>query len=173
MYKEEAYYNNDGERVFSRSVQFTGRFNDTRGYSFYAFGKAINFRIQEYPAALTKPDIGNLVLLAQHLQLDTNALMYRSNKGKKPMDLERIGAVLGTRERQTHRFIQKMISLGIMKKVAVKNEAAKQIQYVMNPGYFLNGKFISHSLYWTFHKELEKVLPGWVHEKYRNEVGEE
>lgn len=167
MYKEEAVYNNDGEKVYSRSIQFTGRFHDNRGYSLYANGKSINFRLQEYPPSLNKNDLANLVLLAHHLQLDTNALTYRTNKGKKPMDIERMGKVIGIGERQARRFIKKTMNMGIIKRVAVTTlGGVKTVQYVMNPVYFLNGKHISDYLYWTFQEQLDKVLPVWAKEQY-------
>ena len=44
MYKEITYYNNDGKKVFNRTVSFTGIFHEEKGYALYSFGKTISTR---------------------------------------------------------------------------------------------------------------------------------
>lgn len=159
MHKEEAFYNSNGEKVFSRTTRFTGRFHEEKGYSLYAHGKSICSRTIDFPPGMNKTDIANMVLLSKHLLPETNVLGYRNSKGKQPMALDRIAVTIQTGERQTQRFIKKMMDLGLMKRNGQ--------EYVVNPLYFLNGKMISDSLYWLFQEELDLHLTAWVRDTYR------
>lgn len=163
MHKEESYYNTNGEKVFSRTTRFTGRFHEDRGYLLYVHGQTISSRIIDFPQVMSKIDIANLSILSRHLQPNTNVLAYRGNKGKLPMDIDRIAKVLNVEERQTKRFIKKMMELHMMKVTIIGDET----RYIINPLYFHNGKSINDSLYWLFQEQLDVHLPKWAIEKYR------
>lgn len=167
MYKQISYINNDGESVHSYAVSFTGRFHDSNGYSLYAYGKTINTRTTvRFPKEMNKSDVANMLFLAVHLQMKTNVLVYRTKKGNVPMKVKQISDVIGTQDRQTQRFLSKMIGLGMMKKVTINATDIKVVRYLINPLFFLNGKAISDELYWLFNEELNKVLPKWVQDEY-------
>lgn len=175
MHKEIAYYNDDGEKIWNRTTTFRGRFNDDRGYSLYAHGKTINSRkTVEFPSTMNKLQIANMMLLSKHLQLDTNVLVYRTNKGYIPMTVKQIGDIISTQDRQTRRYINKMIQLQLMSrqivKTMVRNKVHKEIHYIINPLYFMNGKTISDNLYEVFRGSMDKHLPPWVVDKYTNRI---
>lgn len=175
MYKEIAYYNDDGEKIWNHTSSFKGRFNDDRGYSLYAHGKTINSRkTVDFPSEMNKLQIANMMLLSKHLKADTNVLVYRTNKGDAPMTIKHIGNVIGTQDKQTRRFIGKMIQLQLMSRhVAMtmeRNKIHKEIQYIINPMYFMNGKTISIHLYEIFRGSMDKHLPTWVVDKYQKRM---
>ncbi len=177
MYKQISYINNDGESVHSYAVSFTGRFHEKNGYSLYAYGKTINTRTTvSFPEGMNKNDIANMLLLSKHLMPNVNVLGYRTNKGNVPMKVKQIGDVIDTQDRQTRRFITKMTQLHLLKRkivpVVVGEEVHKEVHYIINPLYFLNGKTISDSLYWTFNEELGEHLPQWVHDEYTKRANE-
>lgn len=168
MHKEEAYYNNDGEKMFSRSVHFTGRFHDDKGYSLYAYGNTINSRKKTpFPSDMTKTEIANMVLLSRHLALNSNELVYKSKDKYVPMKRKHIGKAIDLEERQAYRFISKMLKLKMIAKVDVPIMGGTEERYLMNPIYFLNGKHIGDFLYWTFQEQLDKEIPIWAREQYR------
>lgn len=168
MYKEEAYYTNDGERVISKTSHFTGRFHEERGYSLYAYGNTISSRISvSYPSGMSKTDIANMMILSKKLLPNVNVVGYKGNKGYKPMNIVQMGEVVGLKERQAYRFIKKMVSVGMMVRSATPILGGHEIQYIVNPLFFLNGKFISDFLYGLFKEQLDETLPQWVRERYR------
>lgn len=175
MYKEIAYYNDDGEKIWNRTTSFKGRFNDERGYSLYAHGKTINSRkTVDFPSEMNKLQMANMLLLSKHLKADTNVLVYRTNKGDAPMTIKHIGNIIGTQDKQTRRFVTKMIQLQLMSQQVVKtierNEIHKEIHYIINPMYFMNGKTISENLYEVFRGSMDKHLPSWVKDKYQKRL---
>jgi len=78
MFKKESIYNNDGELVTMRTMEYKGHFNDDRGYVAYYKGK--------------------MVRLSKYLQPDANYIGYKGNKVISPMDAMRIGEVIGVGE---------------------------------------------------------------------------
>ena len=172
MYKEEAVYNSDGEKVRSKITQFTGRFHEEKGYSLYAYGNTISGRKSvHFPKDMSKSEIANLALLSRHLSFGTNALVYKSKDKYIPMGRKQIGTVITLGERQNARFLKRMEALGIIKKVDAPIMGGTEERYIMNPLYYLNGKHISDYLYWTFQEHFERTLPAWVNEEYRKRKG--
>ncbi len=172
MYKEEAYYTNDGERVTTKTTHFTSRFHDEKGYALYAYGNTISSRISvSFPEGMSKTDIANMVLLAKKLQPFTNVLGYRGNKGYKAMDIKQMGKAIGLQERQAYRFIKRMTDIGMVARSVTPVLGGHEVQYIVNPLYFMNGKTISDSLYKIFQDQLDKQLPAWVKETYRKRTG--
>lgn len=168
MYKEEAFYNHNGERVSSKVTQFTGRFHDDKGYSLYAYGNTISGRKSvKFPSEMSKVDIANIALLSKHLALNTNDLVYKSKDKYIPMSRKQIGKVIGIGDRQTDRFLNKMSRLQMIVKADVPIMGGTEERYIMNPLYFLNGKHISDYLYWTFQEQLDQHLSLWIREEYR------
>lgn len=169
MIKEESFYNTEGEKVFSRTTRFTGRFHEDRGYLLYVHGQTISSRIIDFPQAMSKGDIANLSILSRHLQANTNVLVYRSSKGYMPMNKDRIEKVLNVQEQQARRFLKRMMDLNMMKLTINENET----RYFINPLYFHNGKSINDGLYWLFQEQLDVYLPDWAKEKYRKRKEQE
>lgn len=168
MYKEEAFYSRNGEKVRSRITEFVGRFHETKGYSLYAYGNTISGRKSvKFPSALTKNELGNMVLLSRHLAMYSNALVYKSKDKYIPMKRKHIGKVIGLEERQASRFLSKMQKMKMIVKSDVPIMGGTEEQYLLNPLYFLNGKHINDHLYWTFQEQLDEILPKWVKEQYR------
>ena len=168
MYQERILYNSDGEKVKTDTTYFTGRFNDDKGYALYAYGNTISSRIGvDFPPGMNKNDIANMVLLSRKLIPNTNMLGYRGHKRNKPMNTVQIGEVIGLQERQAYRFMKKMVSVGMIKRINAPIMGGHELQYIVNPLYFMNGKFINDELFTTFNDELTIHLPKWVQDKFK------
>jgi hypothetical protein len=115
---------------------------------------------------MNKADIGNMVLLSKKLLPIVNVVGYRGNKRNKAMTIKQMGTVIGLQERQAYRFIKKMIGLRMIAKYDAPISGGHEVQYVINPVYFLNGKTISDDLYWLFNDHLKEELPKWVQDEY-------
>ena len=171
MYKEEAYYTSDGEKVRSSTTHFTGRFHEDKGYSLYAYGNTISSRISvDFPSGMSKTDIANMMLLSKRLLPNVNVVGYRASKGHKPMNIVQMGNAIGLKERQAYRFIKKMIGLGMMVRAMTPILGGYEVQYIMNPLFFLNGKTISDPLYLLFQPQLDEHLPKWVRDTYKKRM---
>jgi len=134
-----------------RTTQYKGHFNDDRGYVAYYNSKTIMSRVDAvYPEGVKDTDIGKMVRLSKHLQPGANYLGYKGNKIIGPMDVVRIGGLIGVGESQTKRFIKRMTETGMI--------VRGMKRYYLNPIYFLNGKHVSDELYWLFHTQLNDVL---------------
>jgi hypothetical protein len=115
---------------------------------------------------MSKGDLANCYLLAEHLLLNTNTLGYRTKNGNKPMNLARIGEVVGIQERQAYRFFKRMEALRMIAKVDAPIMGGTQTEYIMNPLYFFNGKTIGDFLYWAFNDQLDEHLSQWIRKEY-------
>jgi len=69
-------------------------------------------------------------------------------------------------ERNTKDFVKRMIDLGIMAKAIVNSNEQIDVQYYLNPLYFLSSKYLSPGLYMLFRKQLDDHLPQWVIKKF-------
>lgn len=163
LYKKVSIYNTDGEEVHAHTSEFKGRFREN-GYLMYAHGQTISRRTNlKFPESMTKIDMANMDLLSAHLLPNLNVIGYRTKKGNEPMTAKQIGKVIGIEERQTRRFIKKMIEVRMMAKDGE--------QYVVNPLYFLNGKVITDYMYWLFEDHLNEYMTEWVRKTYRERKG--
>lgn len=159
-----------------QNTRISGRFHEEKGYLLYSHGDTIYSRKSvKFPIEASKLDIANMMLLSKHLLPNTNVIGYRTNRGTKPMGVDRLGKVVGTQDRQTRRFISKMERLHLMKRVKVNtvdsfHRVSESIQYIINPLYFFNGKKLSIFLYYTFMENLDAHLPKKIQEKYKQRL---
>jgi len=59
-----------------------------------------------------------------------------------------------------------MMDLGIIAKAIINTNEQIEVQYYLNPLYFISSKYLSPGLYMLFRKQLDKVLPAWVIQKF-------
>ena len=111
-------------------------------------------------------DIGRLHVLAENTYADTNMIAYYKNKKYYPAGIKEISEMIRLCERNTKDFLKKMIDLGIMAKAIVNSNEQIDIQYYLNPLYFLSSKYLSPGLYMLFRKQLDEYLPQWVIKKF-------
>ena len=166
--KKTQYINTDTGVIQKEDAKFvTAAFDDEKGYLFWArrnFAKS--FVDVDFPKSMTMKERGQMATLAKKMWSNTNMLGYRGNGGVKPYDDEQIGSIVGLKAYQGKSFVRKMIRVGMIAKVTVTTEGERVIQYYINPIYFFGSNRIPLNLYLIFKNQLDKVLPGWVLEKY-------
>ena len=166
--KKTQYINTDTGVIQKEDAKFvTAAFDDEKGYLFWArrnFAKS--FVDVDFPKSMTMKERGQMATLAKKMWSNTNMLGYRGNGGVKPYDDEQIGSIVGLKAYQGKSFVRKMIRVGMIAKVTVTTEGERVIQYYINPIYFFGSNRIPLKLYLIFKNQLDKVLPGWVLEKY-------
>jgi len=156
-----------GEVKYRQTQHIAAAFQEDKGYLFWArksFAKS--FLDIPYPESMTDIEIGRMARLAKKMLANTNMLGYRSNNRTRPMDAARIGKELGLKHRQSKKFVDKMIRLGMIAKVTVLTEKDKVIQYYINPIYFFSSNRIPLNLYLIFQVQLDRHLPEWVRDEF-------
>jgi group I intron endonuclease len=115
-------------------------------------------------------DIGRLHVLAENTYADTNMIAYYKNKKYYPAGIKEISEIIRLCERNTKDFVKRMIDLGIMAKAIVNSNEQIDVQYYLNPLYFLSSKYLSPGLYMLFRKQLDEHLPQWVINKFNEYI---
>lgn len=171
MIKEERFIDESTGEMMKKTTRFiSSAFDEEKGYLFWvrkSFAKS--FQDIDFPKEMTITDIGRMTVLSKHIWSNTNMLGYRGNGGVRPYNTDKIGRILGIKIRQTQRFIEKMIRLGVIKRVLVDGGGEKDTHFYINPIYFFSSNRIPLNLYLIFRKELDQHLPDWVKEKYAEE----
>lgn len=94
-------------------------------------------------------DLGKLFLLGRVMQ-EGNAIH---------LSIEGIAAVLSLSENRAYQFIQRMAKANVMKRHG-------RFLYI-NPLYLFVGKYMSRELYLLFKAPLDRVLPAWVIQEFK------
>ena len=81
-------------------------------------------------------------------------LKKREKSGMKPLDQEKICKILSLKERATREYLKKMNEYKIIRKIKYCGE----ISYVINPIYFLYGKWLSECAAYTFKDEISRTI---------------
>jgi len=173
MLKETRYIDEKtGEIKHSNVRHIAAAFDEERGYLFWArksFTKS--FIHVPFPKQMSCREIGRMAILSKQIWSNTNMLGRRIGRGIKPLTTKDIGRVIGVRERQAQRFIEKMVRLGMMARVKVKVENKTQIQFYLNPIHYFSSNRIPLNLYLIFKKQLDAFLPDWVKREYAVQKG--
>lgn len=111
-------------------------------------------------------DLGRLLVLAEHTYADTNMIAYYKNKKYYPAGIKEIAEMIRLCERNTKDFLKRMIDLGIIAKAIINTNEQIEVQYYLNPLYFISSKYLSPGLYMLFRKQLDEYLPQWVIKKF-------
>lgn len=146
---------------------FPPHFDEEKGYLFWHrknFAKT--YQDVPFPDSMSVMDIGRMTLLSKKIWSNTNMLGYRGNGGVKPYTVEQLGMIIGCGPRQAHRFVARMIELGVMARVETKVEGSREVQFYINPVYFFSSNRVPLNLYLIFRKQLDAVLPWWVIQRY-------
>jgi len=151
----------------SEQVQNVRYFDDEKGYLFKLNQESIKtFPGCGLPEDLTESETARLYRLSLTMHKGSNLLCYRSGNLTKPMNTSRIAGYLRLTVRRTLLFLQHMIQRRIIGRVKVKIGNTQETQYYLNPLYFFCGKWLSVNLYFLFRRDLDKVLPAWVIERF-------
>lgn len=172
MYKRVTTIDEDGVILNTKDFKYT-IFDDEKGYlfknrSYYFKGFKVDNRLSDKVSDFA--DIGRLHVLAENTYADTNMIAYYKNKKYYPAGIKEISEMIRLCERNTKDFVKRMIDLGIMAKAIVNFNEQIDVQYYLNPLYFLSSKYLSPGLYMLFRKQLDEHLPQWVINKFNEYI---
>lgn len=172
MYKRITTIDEDGVILNTKDFKYT-IFDDEKGYlfknrSYYFKGFKVDNRLSDKVSDFA--DIGRLHVLAENTYADTNMIAYYKNKKYYPAGIKEISEMIRLCERNTKDFVKRMIDLGIMAKAIVNSNEQIDVQYYLNPLYFLSSKYLSPGLYMLFRKQLDEHLPQWVINKFNEYI---
>jgi len=162
----------DDDGVIIKTNDYEYRiFDDKKGYLFK--NKAYSFKSFKNEPKLSTlvsnySHIGRLYVLAENTYADTNMISYYHNKKYYPAKISHISEMIGLSEKRCIRFIKDMIKLGVIAEAFIHTKYQVEIQYYLNPLYFLSSKYLSPSLYMLFQKQINQVLPDWVIDRFMN-----
>lgn len=112
----------------------------------------------------SKKDVLNIYILYEYIQGNNNAIYF----GNHPATVEEISLLLGINERSTKRFLNKISSAGIVRKLAYLEKNKSVTEYCFNPIYINSEKYVGLELYYLFKDYLDDILPRWIILKYEN-----
>ena len=168
MIKTTTYTNEETAEVVNKKERTVGnQFDDGTGYLFWNRKySSRQFSDVPFPKDMTDSEIGKYTKLAKCIWRDSNMLAYRGNGGLKPHTIKTIAKVLEISERQSERFVRKMMESGLMAKGTFEVQQTIEVHYFISPLYFFSGKRINNTLYMLFRKQLDPVFPAWVRKKF-------
>ena len=156
-------------QVLSKSEQLQNYkyFDPEKGYLFQPNRDSIKtFPGCGLPDDLTETETARLYRLSLAMHKDSNLLCYVSRNTAKPMNTSKIAAYLRLSPRRTALFLQRMIQRRIIGRVRVRIGNSRETQYYINPIYFFCGKWLNVNLYFLFRRDLDKMLPQYVIQKF-------
>jgi hypothetical protein len=164
MYHKQTVVTNDfGEVISEKSLAYKGRFDAESGYLFWSQRNFVkSFPGVELPEELTDDERGKMDRLSHKVFSNTNMLAYQSRDGVTPYGMKDIQDTLKVGQRQTYRFVDKMLRLGIMARNTIDCKGERTIQYYLNPMYYFSSNRLSLNLYLLFKEQLDEVLPKYV-----------
>ena len=138
--------------------------DDERGYLFWPNrNKFSMFTDVPLPKGVTDNDYAKLCKLAHHLKPNTNIIVYRGHSSVCPATIEIMAKkYLDITPHRAVIFINKMIRLRVIAEDKSKTGNSKHKKYLMNPLYFICGKWVNANLYFAFAKDLDPVIPDYV-----------
>ena len=168
MYKRVTTIDEDGVILNTKNFKYT-IFDNEKGYLFknqayYFKGFKVEHKISDIVNDFI--DIGRLHVLAENTYADTNMIAYYKNKKYYPAGIKEISEMIRLCERNTKDFLKRMIGLGIIAKAIINTNEQIEVQYYLNPLYFISSKYLSPGLYMLFRKQLDEYLPQWVIKKF-------
>lgn len=160
-------YDENGE-ILSDNVKSFNLFDDKKGYLFKANG--VSFRgyngVKISDVIKSKVELGNLLVMAEHIYRDSNIVCVYINKQYRPANEDDVSVMLDLHPKRARDFINKMVRLGVMARMH-KFTNGEQEQYIMlNPLYFNASKYISPTLYMLFKKQLDPHIPPWAKARF-------
>lgn len=151
----------------SEQMQNVKYFDEEKGYLFKLNQESIKtFPGCGLPEDLTESETARLYRLSLTMHKGSNLLCYRSGNVTKPMNTARIAGYLRLSTRRTLLFLQNMIHRRIIGRVKLKVGNSQETQYYLNPIYFFCGKWLNVNLYFLFRRDLDKLLPKWVIDRF-------
>lgn len=108
---------------------------------------------QELIDELTDVEFGRLTKLIIYVSED-NIFKKRNSDGMTSLTKEDIGNILKLKDRATREYLSKMCEKNIFRKIRYCGE----VSYIVNPIYFLRGKWMSECTSYTFKEDIERTI---------------
>jgi len=182
MEKVVTFRDDFGQKVKEYSRKFPNRWDEEKGLKFVVQGGSVKIFTQvPIPDELTQQELGRIHILSRHTWKDSNMIGYRGHGGVRPYDIKGISRILGRpeidngirvmkplAERQTKKFLKKLMDLNIIAQAKVETGGHKEIQYYFNPLYVFNGDRINHTLYALFNRTLKYYISEYDQRKFES-----
>lgn len=81
-------------------------------------------------------------------------LLKRGTEGMIPLDREDISKILSLKERTTREYLNKLIK----EKLILKVEYCEEKIYIVNPIYFMYGKWLNECVAYAFKREIKDTI---------------
>jgi hypothetical protein len=146
--------------VFDESRQIYNVYDKEKGYLFRAnayYVKSFN-GIRLSDTIKNKADLANAHILSENIYKDSNMIAYTRNRFVYPADVPQIAAMIDVCERRTKEFLVRMQQLGVVKKFVGNTENRTEVQYYMNPLYYMSNKRLQPFMYMLFREQLNPYL---------------
>jgi hypothetical protein len=163
MIKQSRYISEHGE-IISEGARIFKVFDDEKGYLF----RAKNFFVRTFSdiklseVVKNKTDFANLHILSENIYKDTNMIAVRENGNIRPATVNDIGSLIGLCDRRAKDFVDRMMQKGIIAKLIVNSEERVELQYYLNPLFFMSNKYLSPQLFVLFREQLKPFLKEWA-----------
>jgi hypothetical protein len=158
------------KQIIKTDTETGQRLGDSKQlYNFYDREKGYLFRPNSYyvrsftgirlsDTIKNKADLANAHILSENIYKDTNMIAYTRNRFVYPADVPQIAAMINVCERRTKEFLVRMQQLGVVKKFIGNTENRTEIQYYMNPLYYMSNKRLQPFMYMLFRDQLNPYL---------------
>ena len=143
--------------------------NDEKGYLFKSRARSLNFSDEEFPSGFSFIEKGMLFELMHYIYKDSNILSKRTKHGIRPLNTKDMLKILGLEKSQVYKLINKLIEHSILARVKIEVGSKTEIQYWLNPFYFLSGKYVSPTLYFVFRDYLKNLVPDYIRDKFEEQ----
>jgi hypothetical protein len=147
-------------RILNESRQLYNVYDREKGYLFRAnayYVKSFN-GIRLSDTIKNKSDLANAHILSENIYKDSNMIAYTRNRFVYPADVPEIAAMIDVCERRTKEFLVRMQQLGVVKKFIGTAGGITEVQYYINPLYYMSNKRIQPFMYMLFRDQLNPYL---------------
>lgn len=115
-------------------------------------------------------DLAKTMRLISHIYKKSNIIyIQRTARRFDPAEADDIANILGISKRSAYEYLARMVSAGILGKIAVTIADYKYHAYAFNPYYVNSQKYINVNIYYLFKPYLDTVFPEWVKQAYAEE----
>lgn len=108
---------------------------------------------REFKDKLTEIELGRLLRLFAYVK-EGNMLLKRGTEGMIPLDREDISKILSLKERTTREYLNKLIK----EKLILKVEYCEEKIFIVNPTYFMYGKWLNECVAYAFKREIKDTM---------------
>ena len=108
---------------------------------------------KDFIDTFTEAELGRLFKLTLYIG-ENNILLKRGAEGMIPLNRKDISKILSLKDRATREYLNKLIE----KRVLLKAEYCDEEVYIVNPTYFMYGKWLNECVAYAFKREIKDTI---------------